>query len=39
VAGKVAEHLNARIEAVREEHGLGQSDGLDTESGEFSSAY
>jgi ribosomal protein S6--L-glutamate ligase len=39
VAGKVAEHLNARFEAVREEHGLVQSDGLDTESGEFSSAY
>ena len=39
VAGKVAEHLNARFATVREEHGLGQSDGLDTESGEFSSAF
>jgi ribosomal protein S6--L-glutamate ligase len=38
VAGKVAKHLNARFEAVREEYGLGHSDGLDTESGEFSSA-
>ena len=39
VAGKVAEHLNARLELVGEEQGLGQSDDLGTESGEFSSAY
>jgi len=35
----VAEHLNARLDLVGEEQGLGQSDDLGTESGEFSSAY
>jgi ribosomal protein S6--L-glutamate ligase len=39
VAGKVAEHLNARLGIIREEQGLDQSDDLGTESGEFSSAY
>ncbi len=39
VAGKVAEHLNARLEIVGEEQESGQSENPGSESGEFSSAY